>query len=957
MAEPDPATANSADGEREDVFRAIFLAYPDALLLVDSDAGRIAMANAAAADLLAYTVDELVGMPVDELVPEQIRSRHAAYRQAYGEAPRPRPMGRRTDLMAKRKDGSEVMVEIGLSPLQSHGHPFVVAAIRDIGAYPRVQQALQRARYSEHLAQLGRLAVDTRDLAVLLEHVPGIIATALQVEAAVVYLLDSQGLEFVVVSGVGPLAGEQLGRRVANRPETPAGFMASRGEAVVIPDLRSETRFHVPRGFLDGGTLSAALVPLSDRGRVIGLLAVRSTEADRFDVEELRFLQSLSSLLATSVQRVHSEEALSHSQRLESVGQLTGGIAHDFNNLLTVIQGNLQVLQGWPGLAQDRQAQELVEAATRATLRGAELTGQLLAFSRRQVLQPAAVDIRQLLQSLTGMLLRTFDQRIRIEVEAPADAPCVLADPVQLESALLNIALNARDAMPEGGTLRFHVETCETLPPPLRAEPEAGLGGFVAISVSDTGTGMADGVKERAFEPFFTTKEAGRGTGLGLSTVYGFAHQSRGAITIDSSPGRGTTLSLYLPAMRCAAPTPGDEDARASLPAGLRVLLVEDDVEVRKLVKTFLESLHCEVITAATGRQALAILRAQTRPLGLLLSDIALGAGMRGTRLAAEAQELVAGLPVLLMSGAPLNAPENGAAPKVGEMLRKPFSRADLARAMARTLARARASVQRQGAGREVALHEGGQHLDVRDVHLAAARARKTDHAVARQAAQGTADGLQRHAQVVADFGARHAQRDLVGAQAALGQRAGPVEQEVGHARDRRQRAHGHQRVAVAHQGAAHGRVQRLQQRGTGLAGLQQGGVGQHPDLARVHGHRVRAVVPAGRAVQAQPVAAEVQAHQLLAAVGRQVGDLAQARVEDVQVHKAVTRPVDGVARVDDAARGGEPLLQEIERVGDLPARFRGAMGRAGHGGREGRSDGTVAMAPGGRSEGVLAER
>jgi PAS domain S-box-containing protein len=684
----DAGALSPAPGDdKDDVFRTIFLAYPDSLLLVD-DLGRIAMANDSAATLLGYTIEELVGLPVDVLVPDQIRSRHASYRKFYGQEPTPRPMGRQTELTAKRKDGSEVVVEIALSPLQNHGHPFVVAAIRDVGAYPRVQKALRRARYSEHLAQLGRLAVDTRDLQVMLEHVPSIVTTALQVEVAVVWLMDSKRQEFSVASGVGLLAGEHIGTRVANTPDTPPGYLASMGRPVVVSDYRKETRFAVPPLYLQVGMLSAMEVPLSDRGRVIGMLSVRSKEVDRFGVEEQRFLESLSILLATSLQRVQSEEVLNHSQRLESVGQLTGGVAHDFNNLLTVIQGNLQVLEELPAIARDGQARALVGAATRATRRGAELTGKLLAFSRRQVLQPIAIDIHVLLQSLTDMLLRALDQRIRIEIDAKRGVPPVLADPVQLESALLNIALNARDAMPEGGTLRFHIETCDTLPVALRDEQGAAPeGSYVAISISDTGTGMADSVKERVFEPFFTTKDAGRGTGLGLSTVYGFIHQSRGAITIDSSPGHGTTVAIYLPSMRTEPAPANEENTNETLSPGLRVLLVEDDAEVRKLIQIFLEGLGCEVVTAATARQALAIMSAESEPPGLLLSDLALGSGMRGTRLAAEAQQRFPGLAVLLMSGFPLDASgADDGDPLRWEVLRKPYTRSELARAMARAL-------------------------------------------------------------------------------------------------------------------------------------------------------------------------------------------------------------------------------------------------------------------------------
>ncbi|HEY0857186.1 MAG TPA: PAS domain S-box protein [Albitalea sp.] len=685
-----PPPALPAGIEERTVFRALFFAYPDSLLLVDHG-GAIVLANPAAGKLLGYTVNELTAMSVDALVPDAIRPQHAAYREAYAKAPRPRPMGTQMELVAKRKDGSEVMVEIALSPLQAHGLPFVVAAIRDIGAYPRVKQALQRARYSEHLAQLGRLAVDARDPQVLLDHVPDIAAEALQVEVAMVFLLDSNRLELRVAGGIGMVPGEKLGTRLANRPDTPPGFVLSQGRPVIVADYRTEQRFKVPQGYLDAGLVSGLSVPLSDRGRIIGALTVRSREAKRFGDDEVRFLESLSNLLATSLQRAQSEEALNHAQRLESVGQLTGGIAHDFNNLLTVIQGNLQVLEELPALAEDAYGQQLVGAAARATKRGAELTSKLLAFSRRQVLQPSPVDVSMLLHSLSDMLRRTLDQRIVIEVDAPASCPPVLADPGQLESALLNIAINARDAMPEGGTLRFRGEACPTLPAPVRRElddPSAPDDHFVAISIADTGTGMPDAVKERAFEPFFTTKEAGRGTGLGLSTVYGFVKQSKGAIAIRSAPGQGTTITLYIP-------RPWDADdapdlgviAGDAVPPGLKVLLVEDDTEVRTVVRTFLNTLECQITAASSGEQALLAL-GPSADFDLLLTDIALGPGMRGTQLAAEAQKRFPRLAVLLMSGFSselLDADRDS--PPSWELLRKPYSREELARAIVKVLA------------------------------------------------------------------------------------------------------------------------------------------------------------------------------------------------------------------------------------------------------------------------------
>ena len=682
-----PASPRAALVDEGGVFRTLFAAYPDALLVVDS-AGTIVLANPSAAALLGYGVDGLVGMKVDALVPDAIRPRHAEYRSAFGRNPHARPMGKQTELVARRKDGSEVVVEIALSPLQDHGNALVVAAIRDIGAYPRMKRALQRAHYSERLAQVGRLAVDSRDPQAVLDEVPRIAGEALDCEVAMVYLLEANALELRVASMAGTMPGERIGDRVANRLDTSLGFVIAQGRSIIVRDYAIETRFKVSPAYLDAGLTSALAAPLSDRGRTIGVVVVRSRAERLFGDDEVQFLESLANLLATSLQRAQSEEALGHAQRLESVGQLTGGIAHDFNNLLTVIQGNLQVLGDLPVLAVDGQARELVEAAGRASRRGAELTGKLLAFSRRQVLQPVAVDAADMLRSLADLLRRTLDQRIRIEVDVPAHPLEVLVDPGQLESALLNVAINSRDAMPGGGTLCFRAERCDRLPDKAGAESEGGEAeaGFVAIAVTDTGNGMSAEVRERAFEPFFTTKEAGRGTGLGLSTVYGFTRQSRGAVTLDSAPGQGTTLTLYLPLPRDAAAPAAAATPNRSIRPGRPVLLVEDDAEVRAVMRRFLEAFGCLVSEAPSAEQALLVIGAGHR-FDVLLTDIALGPGMRGTELAARVQDQLPDVAVVLMSGysAELLEADSGSPPE-WELLRKPCSREELGAAIARVL-------------------------------------------------------------------------------------------------------------------------------------------------------------------------------------------------------------------------------------------------------------------------------
>lgn len=663
----------SSDAEDGKVFRSIFAAYPDALLLVNAQ-GTIVLANPFAVDLLGYSGDALIGLQVEALVPDAVRPRHAAYRHAYGEQPRSRPMGTQMDLVARRRDGSEVRVEIALSPLHDHGLPYVVAAIRDVGSYPRVRQALQRARYAEHLAHFGRLAVDARDTQALLAQVPAMAAEALEADTALVLLLEPDGLTFRIAAGMGLTADKCAGQAVPVDVVELAGRVVATGGPA-----RSD-----PCSDADTGHLLA--VPLSDRGRTIGALAVRCASLQHLGDDELRFLDSLASLLATLLQREKSEEALNHAQRLETVGQLTGGIAHDFNNLLTVISGNLQVLEELPGYAAEPMVQQLLGAAMRAARRGAELTGKLLAFSRRQVLQPTVIDAAALLHSLGDMLRRTLDQRIAIALDA--DEALCLADPVQLESALLNIAINARDAMPQGGTLAFTCRTVAALPPELLAEATEPSGsGYVAITVADTGTGMSDAVQERAFEPFFTTKDVGRGTGLGLSTVYGFAKQSRGAIGLRSILGVGTAITLYLPQLGEGDDIDSPEtDTGGRLPTGLRVLLVEDDAEVRQVAQQFLAAMGCTVTPCANAEAALEVLDADTA-FDLLISDISLGPGLRGTELAQRVEQRLPQLPVLLMSGF---SQELAGASGGRELLQKPYTREALERAMVRVLHAAR---------------------------------------------------------------------------------------------------------------------------------------------------------------------------------------------------------------------------------------------------------------------------
>jgi PAS domain S-box-containing protein len=374
-----------------------------------------------------------------------------------------------------------------------------------------------------------------------------------------------------------------------------------------------------------------------------------------------------------------TEMALRQAQKMEAMGQLTGGIAHDFNNLLTVIIGNLEMLEG--KLTTPLQRELTTEALEAADL-GARLTARLLAFARRSHLEPESVNLNNFVVGLTDMLHRTLGATIYLSNALTPNLWSARVDPSQVESAIVNLAVNARDAMPEGG--RLLIETGNAAIDMDMSEKLDGLppGDYVRLAVSDTGTGMPASVRERAFEPFFTTKEQGRGTGLGLSMIYGFAKQSGGLATIDSVEGKGTTVTIYLPRHRVEPVQLDEMDGGAALPGGGQVILaVEDDHRVRKLTVTRLSQLGYTVLAAASGAEALELLK--SKAVDLLFTDVVMPGGMSGYELRQQVRALYPQMPVLLTSGYAEELAGNQVKPDADlKILRKPYRMADLAAAI-----------------------------------------------------------------------------------------------------------------------------------------------------------------------------------------------------------------------------------------------------------------------------------
>jgi hypothetical protein len=436
-----------------------------------------------------------------------------------------------------------------------------------------------------------------------------------------------------------------------------------------------------------GVLVSAAIRDITERREAQQALHEARAELELRVRERTAELEQANAALQVEVADRHAaEHALHQAQKMEAVGQLTGGVAHDFNNLLTVVMGNLQLLAR--RIQGDPLADELIKSALKAAKRGADLNRTLLAFSRRQRLAPVPVDFNEMIAGMASLLRRSLGEQVNIVVAEAAHLPRAMADVTQLESALLNLAVNSRDAMPLGGTLTIETAAVQLDEHYAALEADVNPGPYVMLAVSDTGTGMPQDVAARAFEPFFTTKETGKGSGLGLAMVYGFVKQSGGHVKIYSEPGMGTTVKLFLPQIAnpadlAAAPV----DAPAPQPTGREtILVVEDEEDVRHLVCNLLSALGYRILAASCGKAALTILDAEP-DVDMLFTDVVLPGGMNGPEIARQAQLRRIGLKVLYTSGYTGNAIQQLEA--MGSEIRlisKPYAIEDLAQTVRDTL-------------------------------------------------------------------------------------------------------------------------------------------------------------------------------------------------------------------------------------------------------------------------------
>jgi signal transduction histidine kinase len=396
---------------------------------------------------------------------------------------------------------------------------------------------------------------------------------------------------------------------------------------------------------------------------VVGVLTIRISREGGFSTGDVEIAKAFATQAAIALENSRRYQETQHAfdelsktkdqlvqaQKMEAVGQLAGGVAHDFNNLLTVITGRSRLfLTRTPAGSPGRRDVELIDQAAD---RAAALTRQLLAFSRKQVLQPKALDPNALIGGLAPMLRRLIGEHIELVIVPGRDVGQVMADPGQIEQVVMNLVVNARDAMPEGGMVRIDTERRDLAVSAAHANGQVAPGPYVLLTVHDSGSGMDDTTLGKIFEPFFTTKEPGKGTGLGLATVYGIVHQSGGTIGVDSAPGRGTTFTIYLPRIDAPAAAPEAPAGQAGLERGDEtILLVEDDHEVRQLAAEVLKAAGYTVLESGDPLEALVIGDRRRDDIRLLISDMVMPA-MRGPALAAQILQIQPEARVLYMSG------------------------------------------------------------------------------------------------------------------------------------------------------------------------------------------------------------------------------------------------------------------------------------------------------------------
>jgi len=618
----------------------------DGIILIDAS-GSVLMFNKACETLFGYNAEEVVGQNVKMLMPSPFQEEHDRYLNNYQRTKEAKIIGIGREVIGLRKDGTTFPMDLSVGESTQDGEAIFVGVIHDLTERKQAEKALRDS--AERIRAVVETAVD------------GVI------------LIDSHGTIRMFNPACeklfGYTAAEALGKNVK----------------LLMPDPYQREHDSYLKNYRETG--EARIIGIGRE--VTGLRKDGTTFPMDLSVGEA--IQDGESIFAGIVhdltEKQKTQEQLIQAQRMESVGQLSGGIAHDFNNLLTVIIGNAELLM--ESLTSQPELTKLSNMIGAAGSRGADLTQRLLAFSRQQTLEPVEIDCNHFITSMEEILHRTLREDIEVLTFLEDKLWSAFADAAQLEAAILNLAINAQDAMPRGGTLTISSANIPLDEIYQEHHPEVPPGRYVMVAVTDDGEGMRPDVVEKAFEPFFTTKEVGEGSGLGLSMIYGFIKQSNGHVSIYSEPGLGTTVRMYLPASNELPSTEDftEEELAAVTPHGSgTVLVVEDDPFVRTFAVATVESLGYEAISATDGHDAITKLTGH-KPIDVLFSDIVMPGGLNGLDLAEKSRDLKPDIRVLLTSGYSLDTlVARGRVQADTAILQKPYQKSDLAQRLHKLL-------------------------------------------------------------------------------------------------------------------------------------------------------------------------------------------------------------------------------------------------------------------------------
>jgi signal transduction histidine kinase/CheY-like chemotaxis protein len=551
------------------------------------------------------------------------------------------------------------------------------------------EESQRRARETQALLEAGRAVSQSLEVGETIRVILQQARAVLGVQSCSIFTLDPNTGELTPAASLD-LDPESAARIRIRVGEGVTGLAVQERRPVQSPHVDTDPRVRYPQLTGGRGLHSMLATPLLVGDRAIGALTVLRNDIHDFTPEEVALAAAFADQAAIALENARlyqntrqayedlarAQNELLHSQKMEAIGRLAGGVAHDFNNLLTVIIGRAHLLETRLGGVDLRD----IHLLYRTALRAADLTEQLLTFSRKQARQPRMLDLNEVVTSMSSLLRRLIGEHVELSTRTAPDLGQVEADPAQIEQVIMNLAVNARDAMPEGGRLEIETADVHVGPSEIRRHPVLEPGRYVVLAVTDTGCGMDGGTQERIFEPFFTTKDVGKGTGLGLAMVYGIVKQSGGHITVESEPDRGSRLTVFLPRVADPAPAPlAAEPAATPLTGDETILLVEDEPDVRALARQILSARGYLVLEAADAQSALALCDQHPGPIDLMLTDVVMPR-MSGWQLARALAGRRPATKVLFMSGYPrsqiLRNPTAGAD---FELLSKPFSPSSLA--------------------------------------------------------------------------------------------------------------------------------------------------------------------------------------------------------------------------------------------------------------------------------------